>query len=130
MSFFAIVALIMAAWMILLGIPLMFNSKDIHAILDGFAKPTGSLLSLAFITIAFSVIILGVEYRLLANNWMWVIPLVGWLGLVKGAFIILFPESMRNLIKKFYKPGTNNMICGLITALLGVFFLWLAFSVY
>jgi len=130
MSFFAIMALIMAAWAILFGVPLLLNSKDMHAILDGVNKPTGVLISWTFITLAFAMVILGTEHRLLADNWMWVIPLVGWLSLIKGAFIILFPDTIRTMIRKMYKPGTSNMLLGLIMSLLGVFFLWLAFSVY
>lgn len=132
MSFFAIIALIMAAWMILMGIPMMMNSKDLHAIFDAYAKPTGALINAAFITLAFGVVILTYEHRLVGmdGSWMWVIPLVGWLTLLKGAFIILFPQSIRTMVSKWYNPGTNNMIMGLIIALLGVFFLWLGFNVY
>lgn len=130
MSLFAILALILAGWYILVGVPLMFNGKDMHAMMDGLSKPTGVLISFAFVTIAFAMVILGTEHRLVAENWMWVMPLIGWLTLIKAAFIMLFPESMRLMVKKMYKPGTSNMVYGLIVTLLGVFFLWLAFSVY
>ncbi|MBN2585145.1 hypothetical protein JXA59_00655 [Patescibacteria group bacterium] len=131
MSFFAIIALVFAAWMILIGVPLLLNSKDIHAMLDSLGKkPSGALLSLSFVTVAVSVIILGTEHRLMADNWMWVVPLLGWIGLVKGAFIILFPNSVRFMVTKVYNPGTTSMLFGLIASLLGVFFLWLAFNVY
>lgn len=131
MSLFAIISLILAAWYILVGIPLMMNSKDLHAMFDAYAKPTGALINTAFITLAFAVVILTHEHQLVGgDSWTWVLPLVGWLTLIKGAWIILFPENVRYTIKKWYNPGTSNMILGLIITLLGVFFLWLAYNVY
>jgi hypothetical protein len=130
MSFFAIIALIMGAWTLLIGIPLMMNNKSLHAMLDDMAKPGSGMLSMMLMTIAFGVIILSQEYRLMGENWMWVVPLIGWLSLIKGVFFIFSPNTVKYMVKNWYNPGTTNMIWGLIIVLLGAFFLWLAFNVY
>lgn len=131
MSFFAIIALVFGAWMIVIGIPMLLNSKDIHHWLDAYGdKKNASLLNIAFFTLTVGVVILGVEYRLVADNWMWVIPLMGWIALIKGVAMILFPGIVQYMVRKFYNPGTTSMIIGLIVLLLGVFFLWLGFKVY
>ncbi len=130
MSLFAIIALVYGGWMILVGIPLLLNSKEFHETIDTLGKSPAHLFGFSFLAVATGLIVLGVEHRLVADNWLWVVPLLGWASLVKGVFLILFPGSARFMVRKFWNPGTTAMIAGLIALLIGVFLLWLAFKVY
>lgn len=130
MSLFAIISLIYGSWMILVGIPLLLNSKEFHETIDTLGKSSANLLGFAFFAVTIGLVVLGIEHRLVANNWMWVVPLLGWVSVVKGVLLILFPGLAKFMVKKFWNPGTTSMIAGLIVILIGVFLLWLAFKVY
>ena len=88
-------AVIMGASLLIVGIT-VFNKRNFNAVMDEFAKNKG----LSWVT-GFMTFIMGSVVIALYNTWNWdwriIVTLLGWLTVIKGAVIMVFPRSMAQL---------------------------------
>jgi hypothetical protein len=72
-------------------------------------------------------LLIGATILELANAWIPGLPaliiVLGWLALVKGAFILFFPGTAASLYAKFSKKGMF-VSCGVVAFILGIVLLY------
>jgi hypothetical protein len=80
---------------------------------------------------AISALILGILIVLTHNVWIahWpvIITLLGWLSLIKGAALLLFPAHVK-LWMDTYLPKANFRAIGTAYLILGLFLCWMGFG--
>ena len=69
-----------------------------------------------FFTLVFSAALIAL------GNRSFLITLLGWLGLIKGTYILIFPNSTISIYKKFNKDGIL-VFGGILAIILGLLFL-------
>lgn len=124
MSVLAIMVTVFAVWYLVLGLPMVFGNKIYCRILADFFDEEDAVWSWGFWAIAIGIVILSLTgYRVAGEGYLWVMPLIGWLALLKGIGLLWVPKALLKIGKPFCHPGGTTMLLGIILVLLGVF-LW------
>jgi hypothetical protein len=116
-----VLAQIVGISFIILGLSIVFNKKAMATIIGELTSNKSALWIVGFFTT-----MLGATLVTLNNTWSAGLPLlvtiVGWLTLLKGASLLLFPNTAASYYKKM-NHGNIFLWAGLITFILGVLLL-------
>ncbi len=128
---FGLIAFLFGGWSLMYGIPAIFAprwfQKEILVTTQEKPGLAGWQLHSTIIAI-FGLWILSVEYRLdTALGWGILIPIFGYLTVLKGALGMWAPKWTEVLVKRFY--GTGIGMIGILWIVMGIFMWWLAFSI-
>ena len=107
-----------------MGLSLFFNKKMSQALMEEVTKNGALLWTMGFMTLT-----LGAILVVLNNVWTsgleLFVTIVGWLTLLKGIFIMVFPASTISMYKK-YKDGNMLALGGAVIFVLGLILLYVA----
>jgi hypothetical protein len=109
------------------GLGMMLNTKFYIKIVEDLNKHpvllyTGGLLSLL---LGFALLSVESTWQ---KDWTSMITVLGWLSVIKGIFIVLFPERCIELSNMIKKDTTYFTFAAMLSVLLGVGFLIAGFS--
>ena len=112
--------------LIALSAALLLNQANMRAMATDFLEHRGLIFLAGVLTL-----VTGLSIVLTHNEWVWgwpvVITILGWLGVVGGAFRIIFPDSVRSMGETMLdKPGLLTA-GGVAEGILGV---WLCYAGY
>jgi len=123
MSTLGIITFILAVWFVGLGLSLAFNNKGFCKLLAEFADEHTLLWSWGLGVVACSLVILNLTgYTITWTGYTWIMPLVGWAGLIKGLWLTWWPQAGAKMIKTYCRSGSMTTFGGIIVILLGIFF--------
>lgn len=131
LTMFGLIAFLFGGWSLLYAIPALFApawfTKEV--LVTTQEKPgLGGWQLHATIIALFGLWILSVEYRLDTSlGWGILIPIFGYLTVLKGVLGMWAPKWTEGLVKRFY--GTGIGMAGVLWLAATVFFWWLAFGV-
>jgi hypothetical protein len=94
---------------LIVGIGIMFNRKFYKKVMEDFCKNPALIFFGGLFTIFIGFIIV-ISHNVWIIGWPVIITIYGWGGIVKGIWLIVFPES----ILKFMKTYQENEV--LLTA--------------
>ena len=118
-----ILAQVLGIFFSIVGLSMVANSKGAHAAIEASVENKGILWLWGIIAL-----VIGATIVTLANDWTLGMPLIiaaiGWIAIVKGVFISIFPESAASLYRKFSSRGIL-MFCGFIAIIIGLVLLYL-----
>jgi uncharacterized membrane protein len=107
-------------YIILIGIGLLLNRKTFRKIMEDFPKNH----SLVFVT-GLMTFVAGLSIVLFHNIWVldWrlVITLFGWVALIKGAWLVLLPETLNKTTALYVANFKLVLIPWFIMLLVGFF---------
>ena len=105
----------------------MMNRKVAMAAMEEMMRNEGTLWLWGFFALAMGAIMV-----VLNNFWTsgleLVITIIGWLALIKGIVIMLFPSAMLTFYKRIIKDELLMWI-GLVALILGIVLLYLGFMI-
>jgi len=113
---------------LILGVGFLFKKKAFQGIMNDFCKNK----ALVFISGLFSLVI-GVVIVLTHNvwvaNWTVMITIIGWLGFIKGIWIIVFPNTVPKFMEVYQRNNTLLMIQSIGALVFGVVLTFFGFFV-
>jgi hypothetical protein len=92
-------AVLMGSAVVIVGITL-FNKSYFNAVMTDLANSKGLLWITGFITFVMGTVIVAL-YNVWSADWRVLVTLLGWLTVIKGTFIMLFPSSMTLFYRRF-----------------------------
>ena len=92
-------AVLMGSALVIVGITL-FNKSYFNAVITDLANSKGLLWVTGFITFVMGTVIVAL-YNVWSADWRMLVTLLGWLTVIKGAVIMLFPSSMTLFYRRF-----------------------------
>jgi hypothetical protein len=92
-------AVLMGSALVVMGITL-FNKSYFNAVMTDLANSKGLLWLTGFITFVMGMVVVAL-YNVWSADWRVLVTLLGWLTVIKGAVIMLFPSSMMLLYRRF-----------------------------
>jgi hypothetical protein len=104
------------------GLAALFSRKSMSAAIDGVIESHAILWIWGFINLLFGATIVAF-HGAWSSDWRIIITIAGWGGILKGALLMLFPNSARALYRKCNTPSVL-MTGGIVAILLGLFFLY------
>ncbi len=121
------IAQIYAVVFIAVGLGLLFEPKYYHKVFDDIMKEPGVLYfgGMAALVVGFLI----VTYHNIWQNWPMLVTMVGWVALIKGIALLVFPKYMVRWTKNWVANMHFLQIWGLITVMLGVVFGYCGFLI-
>jgi hypothetical protein len=118
-------AVLMGSALVIVGITL-FNKSYFNAVITDLANSKGLLWVTGFITFVMGTVIVAL-YNVWSADWRMLVTLLGWLTVIKGAVIMLFPSSMTLFYRRFL---SNHLLTysGIYALLLGGLLLFLGLT--
>ena len=92
-------AVLMGSALVIVGITL-FNKSYLNVVMTDLANSKGLLWVTGFITFVTGTVIVAL-YNVWSADWRVLVTLLGWLTVIKGAVIMLFPSSMTLFYRRF-----------------------------
>ncbi len=129
----ALVTFLAGGLMFLFGLPMLFSAKwfkkELVATIQ--EKPgLGGIQLYAVIMVIWGLWIITVENRLASGmGWSIVVPILGYLVILKGATILWVPKWMEGFAKSVYSSNGVMAFGGIAALAAGALMWWLTFSV-
>jgi uncharacterized protein YjeT (DUF2065 family) len=103
----------------ILGIGVLFNSKQIAKMANEYVKNEGLLFLTGMISVVIGLLMVQ-AHNYWESNWTIIITIISWVVLIKGALLLIAPKAGANMSRKL---GTETvyMISGLVYIVLGVY---------
>jgi len=92
--------------------------------IDNALQNAGTLWLMGFIALAIGAIMVPIQE--VWSGWQAIVTLMGWVALIKGIVIIMFPESVSALYRTWNKRGIIAFSAS-VSTLLGLLFLYEGF---
>jgi uncharacterized protein YjeT (DUF2065 family) len=112
-------AKVLGAFYVVIGVGLFFNSKHYHKAYTDMMKSSGIWLFAGIFAL-----IIGILLVLAHNVWEWqwyvIITVIGWIALVKGILLLIFPKQMVAMGKSMFKSKNLLLVAGIVAVVLGV----------
>ncbi|MFH1847108.1 MAG: hypothetical protein ABH869_06095 [Candidatus Omnitrophota bacterium] len=87
---------------LVVGAGLMFNRKAFQRVMDDFCKNAALVFFAGLFALVIGVVII-LTHNVWARNWTVIITIIGWLGLIKGIWIIVFPNTVSRFMQAYQK---------------------------
>ncbi len=101
---------------LVMGIGLIFNRKNLLQVMDDFCK-NAALTFLAGLSALVVGVVIILTHNIWVANWTVMITIIGWGGLIKGIWMIVFPDSVYKFMEG-YRKNKNLLIVHSAVALI------------
>lgn len=113
-------------YLVFLSVAFIFCEARLKAlILDMLNKPAAMLMG-GFVALIIGILLV-VSHNVWVADWRVLVTIIGWMALLKGATIILFPDFMIKMSMKWVENKTLYYITFLFTFIVGLILLYYGF---
>jgi len=117
-----VLAQILGIIFIVLGLSMFFNKKNTTVAIEEILSSRGLMWIGGFMALVMGTIM--IEFNNVWNSGLpLLITILGWLALIKGVFILVFPDFSISFYKKMNR-GNLFVWAGVFVFLLGLILLW------
>jgi len=113
-------AKILGSYFIIIALGGLFNLKTYQKVLEDFCKNSALLYLGGIFALLFGLLVL-VFHNVWVANWTVIITIFGWGGLIKGAWLIIFPNTVVKFTQAYQKKAALLTIHLVIALALGIF---------
>lgn len=114
-------------YLMLISIAYIFNKKRFKPLLMNMMNNPEVMLVTSFIPLIIGILIV-VSHNIWVKDWRVIITIIGWMALIKGINIILFPEFLINMSRKWIQNDTAYYITFFFTFLMGAILLYFGYT--
>ena len=107
-------------YIIVIGIGLLFNPKAFQKIMEDFFKNAALIYVAGLITFVAGLAIV-LFHNLWILDWRIIVTLLGWNILIKGAWLIISPDTSAKIVALFAKNNKLVIVPWIIMFAIGVF---------
>lgn len=116
------IAVLMAA----LYVPALFAPKSWGKAISQISKDAGNIRTWGVVLLIISFLFLTNSWNIMAaSGWLMLIPILGWILLIKGIFLLWFPNFGMKMYKAWVGSSTSMVtftaILGLLVAVAAVY---------
>lgn len=94
---------------LIIGAGFMFNRKVFQRVMEDFCKNAALLFYGGVLAFVIGVVII-LTHNVWVANWTVIITIVGWIGLIKGIWIIVFPNTVSKFMQAYQKNENLLMV--------------------
>ena len=104
----------------------MLNKNYFSALMSDLSKSKGLTWMMGLVTFLAGAVSLSL-YNVWSSSWEVIITIVGWLTVIKGVFITLFPNTSIPLYRKIASKSVL-MVSGVISIVIGVVLFYVGYT--
>ena len=112
---------------LIIGAGLLLNQKFWRQVIEDFSKNATIILFGGIFALVVGVVIV-LTHNVWVANWTVIITIIGWIALIKGIWIIVFPGTVNKFMQVYQRNGSlllvqaiGALIFGAVMAFFGVF---------
>ncbi len=109
-----------------IGLGMLINGKAYKKMFDAMMKEAGVWYLGGLMALVVGFLIVS-AHNVWEGSWVLLITLVGWLGLLKGLLLLLFPEWMMGWSTNLFKKRKSFTGMGAFVFILGLVFVYFGF---
>ena len=110
---------------LLLGIGILINPKYHQKVFEDLHENKSNVYLFGFLGLLVSYLL--ITFTGSKQGWFILIPIFGWLGLIKSILFFLAPKFLMNFAKIFTKKKEYLMFIGAFVAIFGAIFSYVSF---
>jgi uncharacterized membrane protein len=104
---------------LILGVSFLLNRKAFQQVIDDFGKNAALVFYSGLFPLIIGIVII-LTHNLWVANWTVIVTIIGWLALIKGVWIIVFPNSVSRFMQIYQRNANLLIIHGIGALILGV----------
>ena len=116
---------IISATYLLLGLGMLINPKYHAKAFEDLSGNKSNVYLYGFLGLLASYLL--ITFSGSKQGWFILIPIFGWIGLIKSVLFFLAPKFLMNFAKVFTKRKENLMFIGMFVTLFGIIFGYVSF---
>jgi hypothetical protein len=120
-------ARLLGPFIVLISLSLLINLKTYRQIIEGFLESTALIYVTGLITFVAGMAIV-IFHNLWVADWRLIITVFGWITLVKGVWLTVFPAGAIKISKVFVKNIKFVVIPWILMFALGLFLIMQGYS--
>jgi hypothetical protein len=101
---------------LIIGACFLVNRKGFKRVMEDFCKNAALLFYGGLLALVVGVVII-LTHNIWVANWAVMITIIGWAGLIKGIWLLAFPDSVARFMQA-YQENENLIIVHAIAALI------------
>jgi drug/metabolite transporter (DMT)-like permease len=122
MDFSIAIAQVLGIFFVVAGVSMVANGKATAAAVEESAQNKGILFLWGILALLIGAVIVVLN-NVWTSGFALLVTILGWLALIKGTFILLFPGVAASLYKKCGKSGLL-VVVGVVIVVLGLVLLY------
>jgi uncharacterized protein YjeT (DUF2065 family) len=123
-----LLAQLLGPYLAIAGIGIFFNPKNCQQMAHEYTQSAALTYFGGVMALFFGLLIIQFHNNW-AADWTVIITLFGWLGLVKGACLLLIPGQVKKFAARYYQGSTRPLIIqSLIIIAIGVLLMFKGYS--
>jgi hypothetical protein len=113
-------AKILGPYLIIVMLAFLFNPKAYQKILEDFCKNSALVYLGGVFALLFGLLVV-LFHNLWMAGWPVIITIFGWMGLIKGVWLIVFPNTVAKFNQAYQKKTALWTVSLAIALILGIF---------
>jgi hypothetical protein len=114
-----LIAKILGPYCIIVAIGIMFNLKNYQKMMEDFLKNAALIYLGGIMALIFGIVIV-LFHNVWVAGWPVIITILGWMGLIKGIWLIVFPNAVGKLTQAFQKKPVILRVHMVIVLVIGL----------
>ena len=114
------IARIFGPVLVTVALGLMVNRKTYQAVMSEYFENAALVYFGGLISLVIGILVM-LNHNIWVSQWPVIITVFGWMGFVKGVFLIISPNSMVKLTEAYAKNTTLLVIHSILILALGIF---------
>ena len=121
-------AQILGPYLVIVGIGIFLNPKNCQQVAHEYTQSAALIYFGGIMALFFGLLII-LFHNVWTANWVVIITLFGWIGLIKGACLIIIPEKMKKFALRYQESTRPLKSQSAIIFLIGVFLIFKGFNI-
>ena len=110
---------------LIIGVGFLFNRKAFQRIMEDFCKNAALGFYGGMLALVVGIVII-LTHNVWVANWTVIITIIGWAGLIKGIWMIVFPDTVSRFMQA-YRNKTLMLIHSIAAIALGAVLTYFGF---
>ena len=113
------IARILGIFYLVAGVGLVLNKQFYRKLMEDFCKSAASFLFGGMLALVIGVVIV-LRHNVWAADWTVIITIIGWIALIKGTCMIVFPHSVEKFMEVYRENENALTIHGIAALIFGI----------
>ena len=111
---------------LVVGVGLMINRQTFKQIMEDFCKNTVLVFYGGILALVIGVVIV-LTHNIWVANWTVIITIIGWAALIKGVWLIVFPNSVHKFMQVYQKNEKLLAVHPIVALVFGIVLTYFGF---
>ena len=113
---------------LVIGTGVMLNRKIFAQTMEDFGKSAASTFYGGLLALVVGVVII-LTHNVWVSNWTVMITLIGWLGFIKGIWLIVFPTTVSKFVRLYRQNENLLRVHAMVAFIFGAVLTYFGFCV-